>query len=294
VYAKKKNMIDQRSVNAARGGIEAIQTRIENTQPGMGDTNREMKDSRQGIREEVEYWREESETDISANSTGRIKDMPLEKRPRELLMRLGVEKLTTPELLAIVIRSGNSHENVLQLAQRLYLTYPLHQLARCSTSELSATLGIGNAKACQILASMELGFRLQSYESKPIFTRPSEAAYFLMPELSRLPQEHFKCLYLNRRNRLVHDRTLFIGTSGESLVDPAVVLREALISNASSIILAHNHPTGDPTPSSQDIEMTKRINNAAGLLGIEIFDHIIIGQESFVSYAEKGMMPERN
>lgn len=223
----------------------------------------------------------------------KIKDLPKEERPRELLMRRGVEKLTTPEILAIVIRSGNSRENALQLAERLYITYPLHELAHSSVSDLSGTLGIGTAKACQILASMELGKRLQCYESKPVFTRPSEAAYFLMPELSHLPQEHFKCLYLNRRNRLVHDRTLFVGTSGESLVEPATILREALVKNASSIILAHNHPSGDPTPSRQDIEMTERITDAGIILGIEVFDHIIIGHENFVSLAERGLMPER-
>ena len=223
----------------------------------------------------------------------RIKDMPLDSRPRELLMQHGAQKLTTPEILAIVIRTGNSRENALQLAERLYLSYPLHELSRSSVADLSGILGIGTAKACQILASIELGKRLLSYESRPVFTRPSEAAFFLMPELSHLQQEHFKCLYLNRRNRLVHDRTLFIGTSGESLVDPATVFREALVRNASSIILAHNHPSGDPTPSRQDIEMTARISEAGTMLGIEIFDHIVIGHDSFISLAEKGLMPER-
>jgi len=224
--------------------------------------------------------------------TLKMKDIPAEKRPREMLLKLGAEKLTTPQLLAIVLRTGNAREDVMQLAERLYLNYSMNELARAGASELSRTLGVGNAKACQIIASLELGKRILNYESKPVFTRPSEAAFFLLPELSGLQQEHFKCLYLNRKNRLVSDRTLFVGTHGESLVDPGPILREALINHASSIILSHNHPSGDPTPSSNDIEITKRIFEAGRLLGIEVFDHIIIGNDSFVSLAEKGLMPD--
>ena len=222
----------------------------------------------------------------------RMMDIPQEERPRELLMEKGAGELTTPQLLAIVLRTGNAKENVLELASRLYLNYPVNELAKIGVIELSKNLGIGNAKACQIIASIELGKRLLSYESKPVFTRPSDVAFFLMPELSGLPQEHFKCLYLNRKNRLVHDRTLFVGTSSESLVDPAAIMREAILHNAASIILSHNHPSGDPAPSRNDLEVTKRLAKAGKLLGIDVHDHIIIGKDNFVSLAEKGLMPQ--
>jgi len=229
---------------------------------------------------------------IQSVEYAKIGDIPRDERPRELMSRIGPDALSTPQLLAIILRTGNRKEDVMQLAERLYLTYPLSELKKSRVQDISQELGVGNAKSCQILASLELGKRLLSYESRPSFTRPTEVAYFLMPELSGLPQEHFKCLFLNRKNRLIHDRTMFIGTSGESLVDPATIMREALQHNASSIILAHNHPSGDPAPSSNDIDITKRLDEAAGLLGIEIFDHIIIGKDSFVSLAEKGLMPE--
>ena len=222
----------------------------------------------------------------------KMMDIPPEDRPREVLVKEGAEKLATPQLLAIVLRTGNARENALELAERLYLDYPLHELAKATVQELSKNLGIGMAKSCQILASLELGKRLLSYESQPVFTRPSDVAYFLMPELSGLPQEHFKCLFLNRKNKLIYDRTLFVGTSGESLVDPATIMREALMHNAASIILSHNHPSGDPTPSRNDIEITNRLMEAGRLLGIEVHDHIIIGKDSFVSLAEKGLMPK--
>lgn len=222
----------------------------------------------------------------------RVRDLPGNVRPRELLMDRGAEWLSTPEILAIVLRTGTAKEDVLQLAERLYRTYPLRELARCSVDDLTRVSGIGSATACQLIASVELGKRVNSYGSRPVFTRPSEAAQFLMPELTNLQQEHFKCLYLNRRNRLIHDRTHFIGTRDESLVDPAPIFREALICNASSIILAHNHPSGDPSPSDQDIQLTRRLHEAASLLGIQIFDHVIIGDRNFVSLAERGCMPE--
>lgn len=221
---------------------------------------------------------------------GKLKDLPAGIRPREMLIQYGVGSLTTPQLLAIILRSGSAKENVLSLAERLYLTYPLQDMARINVKDLSREAGIGSAKACQILSSLELGKRLLSYEQQPIFTRPSEAAHFLMPELSGLQQEHFKCLHLDRKNRLVSDRTLFIGTSGESLVDPATIMREALITNAAALILAHNHPSGDTTPSRNDVEITKRLCEAGRLLGIEVYDHIIIGKNSFSSLAEKGLI----
>ena len=220
----------------------------------------------------------------------RVTDLPADQRPRERLSRNGPEWLTTPEILAIVIRTGTVKEDVLQVAERLYRSFPLQEIARCTVQDLSRLAGIGEATACQIIASIELGRRVISYGSRPVFTRPGEAAHFLMPELSNLRQEHFKCLYLNRRNRLIHDRTHFIGTRGESLVDPSPILREALISNASSIILAHNHPSGDPKPSDQDIHLTRRLSEAAALIGVQIFDHIIIGDRTFVSLAELGHM----
>lgn len=221
-----------------------------------------------------------------------VNDLPEDQKPRNQLISKGAEWLSTPEILAIVIRTGTVKEGVLELAERLYRTFPLKELARCTVADLSRIAGIGEATACQIIASIELGKRVTSYGSHPVFTRPAEAAQFLMAELTNLSQEHFKCLYLNRRNRLIHDRTHFIGTRGESLVDPSPILREALLCNASSIILAHNHPSGDPNPSEQDIHLTQRLSEAASLIGVQIFDHIIIGDRNFVSLAERGCLPD--
>jgi len=221
-----------------------------------------------------------------------IRDIPQEERPREQLKRYGPGKLTTPQLLAIILRTGNGKLDVLQLAERLYVDLSMNELADFKPRELMESFGIGPAKACQVIASLELGKRLLSYRSHPIFSRPSEAAFFLIPELSSLAQEHFKCLFLDHKNCLIHDRTIFIGTRAESLVDPVPIFREAIVHHASSIILSHNHPSGDPTPSTNDIEITKRIHAAGRLLGIDVFDHIIIGGETFVSLAEKGLMPD--
>jgi len=220
----------------------------------------------------------------------KIKDISPDKRPREKLIREGAAALSTPELLAIVLRSGTRRESALELADRLYRTYRLHELANLDVNELRKHLGIGEAKACQILAAFQLGKRLLAYEAKPVFTRPADVANFLMSELSPLPQENFKCLFLDRKNRLIHDKTLFVGTRGESPVDPAIIMREAIQKNALGIILVHNHPSGDPTPSKEDVVVTKRLQEAGKILGIEIHDHIIIGNNSFRSLREMQLM----
>ena len=213
-------------------------------------------------------------------------------RPRELLAEKGPAHLTTSQLLAIILRTGNRKEHVMQVADRLYRENSLIDLSKSGVHMMAHKMRIGKAQSCQIIASIELGKRLVQYENRPIFTRPSEVAYFLIPELSGLSQEHFKVLYLNNKNRLIFDKVMFVGTSNESLVEPTSVLREAILHGSTSFILAHNHPSGDPTPSENDIQLTIRIQKASRLIGIELFDHIIIGDNSFISLAEKGLIPE--
>ena len=221
-----------------------------------------------------------------------IKDLPIDERPRERLEHAGEGALSTSELLAIILRTGVGGESVLDMAQRLLYRYGgLPGLARASFAELEAEKGLGQAKTAQLKAALELGRRmlLVSPEDRFVVRSPADVAQFLMAEMAHLEQEHFRVLYLDTRNRLLGVETLYVGSLNVSHVRVGEVFRDAIKRNCAAIIVAHNHPSGDPTPSPEDVEVTRRLVEAGKMLDIEVLDHLIIGQQRFVSLRERGL-----
>ncbi|WP_417899430.1 DNA repair protein RadC [Bacillus haimaensis] len=220
-----------------------------------------------------------------------IRDFPEDERPRERLMQDGPQSLSNHELLAIMLRTGSKDESVLQLANRLLTTFEgLRLLKDASVDEMMSIKGIGSAKAVQIMAAVELGRRIHrlQYEDRYVIRSPEDAANYVMEDMRFLTQEHFVCLYLNTKNQVLHQQTIFIGSLNASIVHPREVFKEAFRRSAASFICLHNHPSGDPSPSREDIDVTKRLNECGKLIGIELLDHLIIGDQKFISLKEKG------
>ncbi|RBW71642.1 RadC family protein [Bacillus taeanensis] len=218
-------------------------------------------------------------------------NLPKQERPRERLLYEGVEALSNQELLAILLRTGTVNDSVIQLSQRLMQSFDgLRMLQHATVEELIAVKGIGLAKAVQILAAFELGRRIHRQHSGEKYTirTPEDGANYVMEELRFLTQEHFVCIYLNMKNQVIHRQTVFIGSLNASIVHPREVFKEGLKRSAASIICFHNHPSGDPAPSHEDIEVTKRLVECGQLLGMEVLDHIIIGDKRYISLKEKG------
>ncbi|KXG11473.1 DNA repair protein RadC [Anoxybacillus rupiensis] len=222
-----------------------------------------------------------------------IRDVPKEARPRERLLFNGPESLSNQELLALLLRTGTKSESVLELAQRLLHRFEgLRLLKEATIEEITNIKGIGKAKAVQILAAIELGRRIGrlSYDERYVIRSPEDGAKYLMDDLRFLSQEHFVAIYLNTKNQVIHRKTVFIGSLNASIVHPREVFKEAIKRSAASIICAHNHPSGDPTPSREDVEVTKRLVECGRIMGIELLDHLIIGDQKFISLKEKGYM----
>ncbi|WP_044894830.1 RadC family protein [Bacillus alveayuensis] len=220
-----------------------------------------------------------------------IRDFPENERPRERLISDGPESLANHELLAILLRTGTKDESVLQLANRLLNHFEgLRLLKDATIEEITSIKGIGTAKAVQILAAIELGRRISrlQYDERYVIRSPEDGAKYVMEDMRFLSQEHFVCLYLNTKNQVIHRKTVFIGSLNASIVHPREVFKEAIKRSAASIICAHNHPSGDPTPSREDIEVTKRLVECGRMIGIELLDHLIIGDRKFISLKEKG------
>lgn len=222
-----------------------------------------------------------------------IRDVHIADRPRERLTRQGAASLSNQELLAILLRTGTKEASVLVLANRILSSFDKIQDIKYATiEELMKVKGVGNAKAVQILAAAELGKRIYSKHSESRFTirSPEDAAGYLMTEMTSLTQENFVVLFLNVKNEVLHKQTIFIGSLNSSIVHPRDIFREAVKRSAASIICAHNHPSGNPSPSPEDIDVTKRLMEAGSLMGIELLDHVIIGDHQFISLKEKGYM----
>ncbi|MDZ5470815.1 DNA repair protein RadC (plasmid) [Bacillus sp. 31A1R] len=220
-----------------------------------------------------------------------IKDFPEEDRPRERFEKNGPESLSNHELIALLLRTGTKDESVLQLANRLLAHFEgLRLLKDATLDEITEIKGIGKAKAIQVLAAVEIGRRVANlaYNDRYVIRSPEDGANYVMHDMRFLSQEHFVCIYLNTKNQVLHKKTVFIGSLNASIVHPREVFKEAFRRSAASIICAHNHPSGDPTPSREDIEVTKRLLECGKLLGIDLLDHIIIGENKFVSMKEKG------
>ncbi|MBN8200713.1 MULTISPECIES: RadC family protein [Bacillaceae] len=222
-----------------------------------------------------------------------IKDFPQDERPRERFVQNGPQSLSNHELIAILLRTGTKDESVLQLANRLLTHFEgLRLLKDASLDEITSIKGIGSAKAIQLLAAVEIGRRISNltYEDRYIIRSPEDGANYVMHDMRFLSQEHFVCLYLNTKNQVLHKQTIFIGSLNASIVHPREVFKEAFRRSAASIICIHNHPSGDPTPSREDIEVTRRLAESGKIIGIDVLDHLIIGENKFVSLKEKGYL----
>src|SRR5690625_1240836 len=239
------------------------------------------------------YITYKEEIRLVTNSTIMIRDVPKEDRPRERLLNYGAHHLSNQELLAILIGSGTRQESVMDLSNRVLMHFEgLKLLSEATIEELTAIKGIGKAKGIILLAALELGRRIHQYkpEERYIIRSPEDGADFVMEEMRNLNQEHLVVLFLNTKNQIIHRETIFIGSLNASIVHPREIYREAVKRSAASIICAHNHPSGDPTPSQEDIHVTRRLVEAGKIMGIELLEHLVIGDNKFISLKEKGYL----
>jgi len=222
-----------------------------------------------------------------------VRDIPQNERPRERMLQFGAQSLSNADLLAILLRTGSTNESVFHLAHKILAELQsLQNLYETTIEELTKIKGIGPAKAIQIKAAIELGKRIakQSSEEKVTVHSPQDVANYLMEDMRVLKQEHFLVLLLDTKNQIVSKETISIGTLNASLVHPREVYKPAIKKSVSAIIIAHNHPSGDPTPSQEDIEVTKRLMKAGEILGIDLLDHVIIGDFRYYSLKDKELI----
>ncbi|MDQ7863259.1 DNA repair protein RadC [Peribacillus frigoritolerans] len=223
-----------------------------------------------------------------------IRDYPKEERPRERFLQDGPQSLSNQELLALLLRTGSREESVLQLSGRLINFFKgLRLLKEASVEELTVIKGIGEAKAIQILASVELGRRINNLndQDRYVIRFPEDGANYCMEEMRFFITGTFRLsLFKYEKIKCFKKTTVFIGSLNASIVHPREVFKEAFKRSAASIICLHNHPSGDPSPSREDIEVTKRLVKCGKIIGIEVLDHIIIGEHKYVSLKEKGYL----
>ena len=222
-----------------------------------------------------------------------VRELPPDERPRERLKRLGPEALTHSELIAILFRTGSRKGGAQDVAQRLLSRFgDLERLARASIEELCEVEGVGQVKAMEVKAALELGRRLAGFtgEEKPVIRSPEDASTLFMSDFTGLDKEHFRAVLLNTKNHVLKTVEISVGSLDSSLVHPRECFKPAVAASAASVILLHNHPSGDPEPSADDVAITKRLKEAGKTLGIDVLDHIIFGQGKFVSLKEKGVL----
>ncbi|WP_058485499.1 RadC family protein [Defluviitalea phaphyphila] len=224
-----------------------------------------------------------------------MKDLPEFERPYEKLEYYGSEVLSDAELLAIIFRTGSKNIRAVELAQKLLALEKqegLYGLYQYSIEELMNINGIGKVKALQIKAVLELSKRISKRQGmlKYKINSPKSIASIYMEEMRYLKQEYFKIVILNTKNQIIGDKNITKGSINSSIVHPREIFKYAIKKSATSIIMIHNHPSGDPNPSKEDIQVTKRIVDGGELLGINILDHIIIGDGIYISLKEKGII----
>lgn len=223
-----------------------------------------------------------------------IKELPVSERPREKLIEFGAKSLSNVELLAVLIRSGNRESSAIDLSNKLLYTRNdgISSLEDASIEEMTKIKGIGECKASQILAAIELGKRivLESRKEKKKVSSPLDIVDYFMADMCRLKREHFKIAMLDTKNHIIGVEEISVGNLNSSIVHPREVFKEAIRRSSSSIILVHNHPSGDPTPSREDINITRRLTECGELLGIKVLDHIIIGDMKHISLKETNVL----
>jgi DNA repair protein RadC len=220
----------------------------------------------------------------------RILDMQKEERPRERLLKSGAASLADSELLAIILRTGTKQENVINLCQRLLSMYNLKQLSQTNIARLTEIHGIKDSKAAQIAACFEIARRLEAFseDSKPKINSPEDVYRRIYPKMREQKKEMFIELCLDTKNQIIKEDTISVGSLNANVVHPREVFKIALAESAAHIIVAHNHPSGDPTPSREDIEITKKLAETGKIIGIDVLDHVIIGDGRHFSMKEAG------
>jgi DNA repair protein RadC len=220
----------------------------------------------------------------------RILDMQKEERPRERLIKNGASALSDSELLAIILRTGSKKENVINLSQRILGEYNIKQLSQINITQLMKVHGIKESKAAQISACFEIARRLESFNSieKPKISSPEDVYRRLFPRMREQKKEMFIELCLDTKNQILKEEVISVGSLNANVVHPREVFKLALTESAAHIIVAHNHPSGDPTPSREDIEITKKLVETGNIMGITVLDHVIIGDGRHFSMKEAG------
>ena len=222
-----------------------------------------------------------------------IHDLPISERPRERLQKFGIEALSAQEILALILGRGVAGESVMVTAQRLLSRFgSLKGIAGASVEELSQVKGIGVAKGSQIKAAFELANRVEGYSeagNKPLVKTPEDVVGLVRGRLKGKKKEHFLALLLDTRNQLIKVAEISVGSLDSSLVHPREVFKEAISATAASVIFVHNHPSGDPTASEDDIKLTKRLAEAGEIVGIDVLDHIIISDKNYLSLKREGL-----
>ena len=219
----------------------------------------------------------------------RIKDLPKSERPREKLEKYGPERLSNSELLAILLRTGNEGINVVELANRILKKFSGDGLAKASVKELKNTFGLGAAKACEIAACFELGRRLLQNKQSALLLSPQDV-WEQLKDIRDNKKEHFVIFFLDARNQEIKREIVSVGSLNANLVHTREVFEPAVRHLAAQVVMAHNHPAGDPSPSGEDLEITRQLVEAGKLLGIGVKDHVIVSKAGFFSFGEHKLL----
>ena len=224
----------------------------------------------------------------------KLKGLPQEERPREKLLFQGKESLSSAELLSILLHTGTKEKTAIQLAQEILSLDEsgLLFLQNCTPEELQKIKGMGEAKVCQLLAAVELGKRVETHprKIKKEITNPDDIVQLFMGRMRYYKKEHFMVLLINAKGKILEECEVSIGDLCSTLIHPREVFSQAVKRSAAAVVLIHNHPSGDPSPSREDLETTRRLTEAAQILGINVLDHIIIGDGTYKSLKSEGLM----
>lgn len=219
----------------------------------------------------------------------KIQELPQVEQPREKFEKYGPEKLSSSELLAIILRTGIEGTNVVELSKKILQKFGEQGLAFATFEELKSIKGLGETKVMQILASIELGKRILKGKKSNLYLSPNDV-WEELKDIRNQKKEYFVIFYLDTRNQEIKREVISVGTLNANLVHPREVFEPAIQSLSAQIIVAHNHPSGDPEPSAEDIQITRRLIEAGNILGIELLDHIIVANSSFLSFKEKNLL----